>query len=205
MTGSQHDTLEQAREKIEFARDTSDDGERAAACDEVLGLLARLSRENAEKDEALATAINERDARRERKVLCEQLEDRVAALETAIKQARRDLWWFVERETGNGWGFEESDTAEICARAMAIQDDVLAAALVGEPAAEPRPMGFGLAEGAHLAEPEVPLEARERAAALQERLGFSVSAGSDNGVGAYAIVDFDSLDALAGELPEGRA
>lgn len=50
---------------------------------------------------------------------------RIMELEDAIAQARRDLWWFVERDTGDGWGFTESDADEIAARAMEIQDKVL--------------------------------------------------------------------------------
>lgn len=49
----------------------------------------------------------------------------------AIHQARRELWWFVERETGDGWGWEPDDVERICEVAMRIQDETLAAALAG--------------------------------------------------------------------------
>jgi hypothetical protein len=63
----------------------------------------------------------------------EQLEAAQADLaraREAIVQARRDLWWFIERAVSEDeWGFADSDVTEIAARAMAIQDNVLGAAL----------------------------------------------------------------------------
>lgn len=57
-------------------------------------------------------------------------EERVAELEEAVKDARRELWWFIERETGAGeWGFEEDDVTRIAAQAMRIQDEILAPVL----------------------------------------------------------------------------
>jgi hypothetical protein len=54
----------------------------------------------------------------------------LAQAREAIAQARRDLWWFIERSTSEDeWGFSDTDVTEIAARAMAIQDDVLGAAL----------------------------------------------------------------------------
>jgi hypothetical protein len=57
-------------------------------------------------------------------------ESDLARAREAIVQARRDLWWFIERATAEDeWGFADTDVTEIAARAMAIQDDVLGAAL----------------------------------------------------------------------------
>jgi hypothetical protein len=60
----------------------------------------------------------------------EAAEADLARAREAIVQARRDLWWFIERAVSEDeWGFSDTDVTEIAARAMAIQDDVLSAAL----------------------------------------------------------------------------
>jgi hypothetical protein len=48
-----------------------------------------------------------------------------------------------------------------------------------------------------VSDPQARLDARARAAELQERLGIAVYASDD---GTHAIVDFDSLDKFAAEL-----
>lgn len=52
---------------------------------------------------------------------------------------------------------------------------------------------------------EVPMRFRVEAAELQEKIGYgTVSAGSDNGIGAYAVVDLDTLHRLVGDRDRAR-
>jgi D-serine deaminase-like pyridoxal phosphate-dependent protein len=84
----------------------------SASADEITALRQRLT----ERTEDYATVLRElADAQQE-----------IERLREALKQTYRRLWWFIERDHGDG---NEVDAAEACAEAMAIQHDVIDPAL----------------------------------------------------------------------------